>query len=78
MQDIHRKNAKKLTVNPPDMSNKSNLEDFPLILYEAANDECKFLCKLICMQIMDLLWLYIGANILPRDKRVTFVVHHHS
>jgi len=46
MQDIHRKNAKKLTVNPPDMSNKSNLEDFPLILYEAANDECKFLCKL--------------------------------
>ena len=53
MQDIHRKNAKKLTVNPPDMSNKSNLEDFPLILYEAANDECKFLCKLICMQIMD-------------------------
>jgi len=56
MQDIHRKNAKKLTVNPPDMSNKSNLEDFPLILYEAANDECKFLCKLICMQIMEM-WL---------------------
>ena len=52
MQDIHRKNAKKLTENPPDMSNNSNLEDFSLILYEAANDECKFLCKLICMQIM--------------------------
>ena len=52
MQDIHRKNAKKLTENPPDMSNSSNLEDFPLILYEAANDECKFFCKLICMQIM--------------------------
>ena len=53
MQDIHRKNAKKLTENPPDMSNSSNLEDFSLILYEAANDECKFLCKLICMQIME-------------------------
>ena len=57
MQDIHRKNAKKLTVNPPDMSNSSNLEDFSLILYEAANDECKFLCKLICklwnLQIME-------------------------
>ena len=52
MQDIHRKNAKKLTENPPDMSNNSNLEDFPLILYEAANDERKFFCKLICMQIM--------------------------
>ena len=35
------------------MSNSSNLEDFSLILYEAANDECKFLCKLICMQIME-------------------------
>ena len=54
MQDIHRKNAKKLTVNPPDISYKSNLEDFPLILYEAANDKCKFLCKLICMQIMEM------------------------
>ena len=42
MQDIHRKNAKKLTVNPPDMSNKSNLEDFQLILYEATNDKCNF------------------------------------
>ena len=48
MQDIHRKNAKKLTVNPPEMNNNSNLEDFSLILYEAANDECKYLCK--CMQ----------------------------
>ena len=47
MQDIHRKNAKKLTVNPPEMNNNSNLEDFSLILYEAANDECKYLCKLI-------------------------------
>ena len=32
------------------MSNKSNLEDFSLILYEATNDKCKFLCKIICMQ----------------------------
>ena len=46
MQDIYRKNAKKLTVNPPDMSNSSNLEDFSLILYEAANDECKLWTKL--------------------------------
>ena len=53
MQDIHQKNAKKLTVNPSDMNNNSNLEDFPLILYEATNDKCKFLCKIICMQIMD-------------------------
>ena len=54
MQDIHRKNAKKLTVNPPDMSNKSNLEDFSLILYEATNQQMtnanfyakQFACKL--------------------------------
>ena len=30
MQDIHRKNAKKLTVNPPDVSNKSNLDKFSI------------------------------------------------
>ena len=56
MQDIHQKNAKKLTVNPSDMNNNSNLEDFPLILYEATNDKCKFLCKIICMQTSYSLW----------------------
>ena len=30
MQDIHRKNAKKLTENPPDMSNNSNFGGFSI------------------------------------------------
>ena len=52
MQDIHRKNAKKLTVNPPDMSNKSNLEDFQLILYEATNDKCNFFSiNMVCLHM---------------------------